>query len=181
MWSSGEPRVGQQTNFRLRTLIIAMTFLITRPPADPCKIKCFDEAGLKMPHVANPNYGHSAVVKRYIDAPNVEGLLCADTVDGATTARDFLEFFGEVSNNFLPNGQPVLRYGDHILLDNHARGICFGMVDGTARNGSCLFTNKLTRIYSYRVSFQQNENRCKTGEHSPNVSSEYPRGSVQLC
>ena len=116
-----------------------MTFLITYPPADPYKIKCFDEAGLKMPHVANPNYGHSAVVKRYIDAPNVtlqvlagvEGLLCANTVDGATTARDFLEFFGEASNNFLPNGQPVLRYGGHILLDNHARGICFGMVAPT--------------------------------------------------
>ena len=28
---------------------------------DPCKIKCFDEAGFKMPDVVNPNYGHSAV------------------------------------------------------------------------------------------------------------------------
>ena len=44
----------------------------------------------------------------------------ANTVDGATTTLDFLEFFGEASNNFLPNGEPVLRYGDRILLDNHA-------------------------------------------------------------
>ena len=109
-------------------------FLDYMSNVDPCKIKCFDEAGFKMPDVANPNYGHSAVgepcieVKRYMDAPNVtlqvlagvEGILYANTVDGATTTLDFLEFFGEASNNFLPNGEPVLRYGDHILLDNHA-------------------------------------------------------------
>jgi len=50
----------------------------------------------------------------------VEGILYANTVDGATTTLDFLEFFGEASNNFLPSGEPVLRYGDRILLDNHA-------------------------------------------------------------
>ena len=52
-------------------------FLDYMSTVDPCKIKCFDEAGFKMPDVVNPNYGHSAVgepcieVKRYINAPNV--------------------------------------------------------------------------------------------------------------
>ena len=111
-------------------------------------------------------FSHSAVsepcieVKRYMNAPNVtlqvlpvvEGILYANTVDGATTTLDFLEFFGEASNNFLPNGEPVLRYGDHILQDNHAThhndggSVCFRMVDGSARHGSCLFTHILTRI-----------------------------------
>ena len=36
----------------------------------------------------------------------VEGILYAITVDGATTTLDFLEFFGEALNNFLPNGEP---------------------------------------------------------------------------
>jgi len=52
-------------------------FLDYMSTVDPCKIKCFDEAGFKLPDVANPNCGHSAVgepcieIKRYIDAPNV--------------------------------------------------------------------------------------------------------------
>ena len=33
---------------------------------------------------------------------------------------EFLNIFGEASENFLPNGEPVLRYDDHILVDNHA-------------------------------------------------------------
>ncbi|XP_031570103.1 uncharacterized protein LOC116304502 [Actinia tenebrosa] len=108
-----------------------LTYLST---VDPYRIKCFDEAGFKLPDVANPHYGHSNVgvpcieIERYIDSPNVtlmllagmEGVLYANTTEGATTTLDFLDFFGEASNSFLENGEPVLRYGDHILLDNHA-------------------------------------------------------------
>ena len=50
----------------------------------------------------------------------VEGILYTNTVNETTTTLDFLEFFVEASNNFLPNGKPVLRYRDHILVDNHA-------------------------------------------------------------
>ena len=35
----------------------------------------------------------------------MEGILYANSVDGATTILDFLEFLGEASNNFLPNGE----------------------------------------------------------------------------
>jgi len=101
---------------------------------DSYKVKCFDEAGFKLPDVAKANYGHSLVgascieVARNINTPNMtlqvlaglEGILYANTVDGTTDTVDFLNFFGEASENFLPNGEPVLRYGDHILLDNHA-------------------------------------------------------------
>lgn len=109
-------------------------FLNYMSSVDPYCIKCFDEAGFKLPDVAKPNYGHSVVgeqcieVQRYMDTPNVtlqvlaglEGILYANTVDGTTDTHEFLNFFGEASNNFPANGEPVLRYGDHILLDNHA-------------------------------------------------------------
>ena len=104
---------------------------------DPYEIKCFDEAGFKLPDVLKANYGHSLVgascieVARNINTPNVtfqvlaglEGILYANTVDGTTylvESVEFLNIFGEASENFLPNGEPVLRYDDHILLDNHA-------------------------------------------------------------
>jgi len=79
--------------FSLENVNYCQDFLDYMSTVDPCKIKCFDEAGFKMPDVANPNYGNSAVgepcieVKRYMDAPNVtlqvlagvEGILYANT------------------------------------------------------------------------------------------------------
>lgn len=108
-------------------------FLNYMSTVDPYCIKCFDEAGFELPDVANKNYGHSNVgvpciqIDRHIDSPNVtlmylaglNGVSFANTYDGATTTLDFLDFFGQAANSFTRNGQPVLEYGDHILLDNH--------------------------------------------------------------
>ena len=97
-------------------------------------------------------------VKRYMDAPNVtlqllavEGIVYTSKVDGATTTLNFLEFFSEVSNNFLPNREPVLCYGDHILKGDMLGG------------GAVEVVYILTRIKSYQVSFQQYENYFKRG------------------
>ena len=73
-------------------------FLTYMSAVDSYKVKCFDEAGFKLPDVAKANYGHSLVgpscieVARNINTPNVtlqvlaglEGILYANTVDGTT-------------------------------------------------------------------------------------------------
>ena len=67
-------------------------------------------------------------IGRHLGAPNVtlnmliglEGVLYANTEDGATDTLAFLNFFDEASQNSMPNGQPILQYGDHVILDNCA-------------------------------------------------------------
>lgn len=101
---------------------------------DPYRVKCFDESGFRMPDVCRPNYGHSVVntpcieIGRYINAPNVtlnlliglQGVLYANTEDGATDTQTFLNFWGETAANAMPNGRPILEYGDIILMHNCA-------------------------------------------------------------
>ena len=45
----------------------------------------------------------------------LEGLLYANTENGASDTLKFLSFFGEASNSFKPNGRPVLEYGDYVI------------------------------------------------------------------
>jgi len=101
---------------------------------DPYRLKFFDESGFKLPNVANPSYGHSLVGTRCVEifrnaqSPNitlnllcgVDNLMYANTVRGATDTLKFLEFFHEASQNFQPDGRPILEYGDHIIMDNCA-------------------------------------------------------------
>lgn len=101
---------------------------------DPYKLKFFDESGFKLPDVGNPNYGHSLVgtpcveIFRNMQTPNItlnllsgaEGIMYANTVNGASNTVKFLEFFAEASMNFQPDGRPILEYGDHVILDNCA-------------------------------------------------------------
>ena len=107
-------------------------FLTYVSALDPYKLKYFDEAGFALPGVEKANYGHSLVnidcikVGRHVNRPNVtlnmmigvEGLLYANTENGASDTLKFLNFFGEASNSFGPNGRPVLEYGDYLFLDN---------------------------------------------------------------
>lgn len=100
---------------------------------DPYKLKFFDESGFALHSgVGKPNYGHSPVnttcveIGKFLTSPNItlnmligmEGLLYANTENGASDAMTFLNFFGEASNNLMPNGEPILQYGDHVILDN---------------------------------------------------------------
>ena len=109
-------------------------FLSYISSADPYKLKFFDEAGFALPGVGKANYGHSLAnhpcveIGRHLCVPNVtlnmliglEGILYANTEDGATDTLAFLNFFGEAIQNYMPNGQPILQYGDHVILDNCA-------------------------------------------------------------
>ena len=49
-----------------------------------------------------------------------DGIMYANTASGASGTLTFLKFFTEASQNFQPDGRPILEYGDHIILDNCA-------------------------------------------------------------
>ena len=116
--------------FSLENVNYCQDFLNYMSTVDPYSIKCFVEAGFNLPDVAKAKYGHCVVgvscieVARNMNTPNVtlqvladmEGILYTNKVDGTT---DTFDFFGVASKNFLPNREPVLRYCDHILMDNH--------------------------------------------------------------
>lgn len=120
--------------FTLENVDYCQDFLSYVSTVDPYKLKFFDEAGFALPGVGKANYGHSAAnhpcveIGRHLGAPNVtlnmliglEGVLYANTEGGATDTLAFLNFFDEASQNSMPNGQPILQYGDHVILDNCA-------------------------------------------------------------
>ena len=101
-------------------------------PVDPNKLKFFDESGIKLPDVGRPNYGHSLIgtpaveISRDMNSPNItlnllcglDGIIYANTIDGTSNSKTFLNFFEESSNVFLPDGKPPYNYGDHIIMDN---------------------------------------------------------------
>ena len=50
----------------------------------------------------------------------LEGVLYANTLDGASNTVEFLNFFDEATNATQINGNPVLMTGDILVLDNCA-------------------------------------------------------------
>lgn len=124
----------KQDKFTPENIDYCQDFLNYLSSVDPYKIKCFDEAGFRLPDCGRPNYGHSPVnttcveVGRYLNSPNVtlnllmglQGVLYANTVDGTSDTASFLNFWGEASRNSMPNGQPTLHFGDVLVLDNCA-------------------------------------------------------------
>ena len=46
------------------------------------------------------------------------GVSFANVVDGATTGADFVDFFGQAVNNVDNIGEPILRNGDCVIVDN---------------------------------------------------------------
>ena len=97
---------------------------------DPYKLIFFDEMGVNL----SKRYGHSLKntpcieVGRFMKSPNItlnfrgglDGIMYANTVDGASDTTEFLNFFAEASRSFQPNGNAVLMAGDIIVLDNCA-------------------------------------------------------------
>ena len=96
------------------------------------QLKFFDESGFQLPDTCNPQYGHApkgsrcVEINRYAHRPNVtlnlllgtSGVLYANTVQGASTGLDYLNFFTEAMDASQPNGEPVLSAGDSIVVDN---------------------------------------------------------------
>ncbi len=89
---------------------------------DPHQLKHFDEARIKLPDIANPNYGHLLVgtpcveIMRNAQSPNItlnllcgtNGIMYANTVKGASDTLDFLQFFYEASQCLKPDARSVL-------------------------------------------------------------------------
>ena len=50
----------------------------------------------------------------------LEGVLYANTVEGASDSTEFLNFFGEAGQLTTANGNPAIEFGDYIILDNCA-------------------------------------------------------------
>ena len=101
-------------------------------------------------------HGHSLVgtpcveIMRNMQSPNItlnllcgaNGLMHANTVNGASDTLVFLQFFDEASHCLQPDGGPVLEYGDHIIVDYTSPfggSSSRGMV-GRYRMCPCLFT-----------------------------------------
>lgn len=101
---------------------------------DPFRVKFFDEAGFKLPDCTNPKYGHSVKgqpcveIMRNSQTPNVtlnllcglNGVMYANTLNGASNTLEFLNFFHKASQFTQPDGNPILEYGDFIVVDNVA-------------------------------------------------------------
>ena len=96
---------------------------------DPYRVQFFDEFRFRLPDVCRPN---SLVNKpcveigRYLNTLNatlnlllgLEGVLYANTEDGATDTLTSFNFRGEVGENRMPSGRPILQYGNILVLDN---------------------------------------------------------------
>ena len=109
----------------------AQDFLNFISQVDPYRLKFFDEMGVNM-NDCNKRYGHSLKntpcieVGRFMKSPNItlnflgglDGVMYANTVNGASDTVEFLNFFAEASRSFQPDGNPVLMAGDIIVLDN---------------------------------------------------------------
>ena len=119
--------------FTPQNLLYCQQFIDTVSSLPPEKLKFFDEAGVHC-GIGNPVYGHSLkgtpaieVIRGNLKGANItlsllcglEGVLYANTVDGASDSTNFLNFFGEAGQVTTANGNPAL-VGDYIILDNCA-------------------------------------------------------------
>jgi transposase len=101
---------------------------------NPHRLLFFDESGIKLPDVSRPHYGHSLVgtpaveIFRNMNSPTItlnllcglDGIIYANTVNGASNHMTFLNFFDESTNALRLNGRPPYSYGDHVIMDNAA-------------------------------------------------------------
>lgn len=108
-------------------------FLNYMSNVDPFRLKFFDESGVSL-YDCNKRYGHSPInsgcveLGRHLKSPNItlnflaglEGVLYANTLDGASNTLEFLNFFDEATKAKQINGNPVFMAGDILVLDNCA-------------------------------------------------------------
>ena len=90
--------------------------------ADPFRVKFLDAAGCKLLDCANPKYGHSMKgqpctgITRSTQTPNVtlnflsglNGVMYANTLNGASNTVECLNFFHEASPFTQPNGNACM-------------------------------------------------------------------------
>ena len=112
--------------------VYCQQFLNTVSALPPEKLKFFDEAGVHT-GTGNPVYGNSLrgeaaveVISGNKKGANVtlsllcglEGVLYANTVEGASDSINFLNFFAEAGRVTTALGNPAIEFGDYIILDN---------------------------------------------------------------
>ena len=109
--------------FTPQNLVYCQQFIDTVSSLPPEKVKFFDEAGIHC-GIGNPVYGNSLkgtpaieVTRGNLKGANVtlnllcglEGVLYANTVDGASDSINFLNFFGEAGQVSTSNGYRIRR------------------------------------------------------------------------
>ena len=114
--------------------VYCQQFIDTVSSLPPEKIKFFDEAGIHY-GIGNPVYGNSLKGTPAIEVTRgnqkganislsllcgMEGVLYANTVEGASNCINFLNFFGETGQVTTSNGNPAMEFGDYIIMDNCA-------------------------------------------------------------
>ncbi len=124
--------LNNERRFTPENLAYTQAFMDELYSRDPHTLKFFDEAGFKIPDSIIPTYGYSqkgvrcVVIERYAQSPNytlnlmlgTSGVMYANTVDGASTGLDVVNFFHEAVNSYQPNGEPILQVGDTVVMDN---------------------------------------------------------------
>ena len=100
---------------------------------NPCKLKFFDECGLKLPSHGERLYGRAPVGERcdefipYYESPNItvnllaglNGVEYMNNVHGASDSIDLLHFFGEAGNAVnIETERPALEVGDIVVMEN---------------------------------------------------------------
>ena len=118
--------------FNPANIVYCQQFLNTVSALAPEKLKFFDEAGIHT-GTGNPVYGNSLrgeaaveVISGNKKGANVtlsllcglEGVLYANTVDGASDSTNFLNFFAEAGRVTTALGNLAIEFGDYIILDN---------------------------------------------------------------
>lgn len=146
--------------FTNENIIYTQNYIDVILTLNPHTVKFMDESGFQFPETCNPKYGHSAKgtrcvqICRYAPRPNVtlnlllgtSGVLYANTVNGASTGMDYMNFFTEAMSATKPDGDPVLMAGDTIVIDNCPTHHCDhanALYDWLAEHGvDVLFTPK---------------------------------------
>ena len=120
--------------FNPENLAYCQQFIDTVSSLPPEKLKFFDEAGFHC-GIGRPVYGNSLKGTPAIEIIygshkvanftlrllcGLEGVLYANTVEGASDSTEFLNFFGEAGQLTTANGNPAIEFGDYIILDNCA-------------------------------------------------------------
>ena len=117
--------------FTPENLAYCQQFIDTVSSLPPKKLKFFDETGFHW-GIGKPVYGNSlkgtpAIEVIYGNTKGANSLLCglegvlyANTVEGASDSMKFLNFFGEAGQVTTTNGNPAIGLGDYIILDNCA-------------------------------------------------------------
>ena len=107
-----------------------LNFISSVPPE---KLKFFDEAGVNS-GTGNPDYGSSLKGTKAIEIAAIprgtnvtlnllvglEGIMYANTLNGASNSFTFLEFFGQAGQATSALGNPAIEHGDYIIMDNCA-------------------------------------------------------------